>query len=70
MASKLKFRRDACKGCNVCINFCPKALLAPDPDYLNRNGVHPITVTDETQCIGCKNCAIMCPDGVIDVIPG
>lgn len=67
MAGKITFRREACKGCELCMAFCPKKLLQPDQTYLNRAGVHPMAIANMDDCIGCANCAVMCPDAIIQV---
>ena len=56
-----------CKGCSMCINACPKNIIALSKDRLNAKGYHPATLTDKEKCIGCKACAIMCPDVAITV---
>ncbi len=63
----LKLRIDRCKGCEICISICPKKILALDSVEINNNGYHPVSVINEEECIACANCAIMCPDGAIDV---
>lgn len=47
-----------CKGCGICIAFCPKAVLAAGED-----GV-PQVVAPEA-CIGCRMCELRCPDFAI-----
>jgi 2-oxoglutarate ferredoxin oxidoreductase subunit delta len=51
----LKIRADWCKGCNLCVNACPKEILALDE--LDR-----VYVTDIEKCIFCSICAERCPD--------
>ena len=58
---KLKFRADRCKGCELCVSVCPKGILALDVENVNRKGYHPVTVTNEEECIACASCAMMCP---------
>lgn len=65
--AKVTFKENLCKGCELCVNACPKHLLALAKDRLNAKGYHPAEITDQSQCIGCKSCAIMCPDVVITV---
>ena len=67
MATLVRFCRDACKGCGLCVHFCPKGLIQEDLSYLNAYGVHPMRISRQEECIACANCAVMCPDGVITV---
>ncbi len=68
--NKLTFRTDRCKGCELCVSFCPKKILRLSPDKLNAGGYHPIEVTEQEKCIACAFCATMCPDAVITVEKG
>ena len=65
--AKLTIREDICKGCGLCIEVCPKKILALHKEKINMKGYHPITVTEEAACIGCASCARMCPDCVFTV---
>ncbi len=56
-----------CKGCEMCVNACPKGIIALAKDRINNKGYHPAELTDEAECIGCKSCALMCPDVAITV---
>ena len=64
--SKLVFNEARCKGCEMCVNFCPKKVLKL-ADYINVKGYHPAYLADEENCISCATCARMCPDAVIEV---
>jgi len=46
---------------------CPKKILKLDEVLVNQKGYHPISITNEDECTGCANCALVCPDGVINV---
>ncbi|MBR7081240.1 MAG: 4Fe-4S binding protein [Oscillospiraceae bacterium] len=63
---KVVFDRDRCKGCELCINACPKSILALDSS-VNNKGYHPACIVDQPECIGCSGCAIMCPDCCISI---
>ena len=65
--AKLTFKTDLCKGCGLCVDACPKNLLALSKDKINQKGYHPAAVVDKDKCIGCAFCATMCPDTVITV---
>ena len=65
--AKLTFQTDRCKGCGLCVNACPKGILAIAKDKLNQKGHHPAELTDPEACVGCASCAIMCPDCIIEV---
>ncbi|MDP8234425.1 MAG: 4Fe-4S binding protein [Candidatus Saelkia tenebricola] len=66
MKVKLVIKRDFCKSCGFCIHFCPKNVLKLD-NNLNKLGVLPVCVDDESKCIGCGQCALMCPEACIEI---
>ena len=51
---------DWCKGCGVCVAFCPKEVLAMDE---NRR----IFAQAPEKCIACHMCELRCPDFAINV---
>ena len=55
-----------CKGCGLCVHFCPKQVLALS-DRINEKGYMPAEVKSPENCIGCGICATMCPDCVLTV---
>lgn len=65
--AKLTFETNRCKGCGLCVQACPKGLIAIAKDKINQKGHHPAEITDQEKCVGCAFCAIMCPDCVIEV---
>ena len=65
--AKLTFKTDLCKGCGLCVNACPKGIIALADEKINVKGHHPAEITDQSKCIACAFCATMCPDCVITV---
>lgn len=58
--SKIEINRDWCKGCGICIEFCPTKVFERDIEG------KPI-IKDESKCISCQLCELRCPDFVITV---
>jgi 2-oxoglutarate ferredoxin oxidoreductase subunit delta len=58
--------RERCKGCGLCVSFCPKKILALS-EAANAAGYCPVRCVDETKCIACINCASICPDTVFEI---
>ena len=64
---RVEFNESYCKGCGLCVSVCPTKTLALSVDRLNEKGYRPAEAKYPEKCIGCANCAIMCPDSVITV---
>jgi NAD-dependent dihydropyrimidine dehydrogenase PreA subunit len=63
---KTVIREDECKGCGLCIEACPEAVLFAQK-HLNRMGYHPAAYKGEG-CSGCGYCFYQCPEpGAITV---
>jgi 2-oxoglutarate ferredoxin oxidoreductase subunit delta len=59
---------ELCKGCELCINFCPTQALEKSKK-LNKRGVYPPELADESKCNECRFCELICPDFAIVVVP-
>ncbi len=57
-----------CKGCRLCVAFCPKGAIVMSSGF-NDRGLNPAQVIDQSVCSGCLNCTVMCPDAAITIIP-
>jgi len=64
---KIIVKEDVCKGCGLCVNACPRKIIAIANEKINSKGYHPAELLDEEKCTGCASCAVMCPDVAIIV---
>jgi 2-oxoglutarate ferredoxin oxidoreductase subunit delta len=55
---KIKVIKYFCKGCGICIHFCPKKVLDFDNDF-------KVFAKYPDECISCYRCELMCPDFAI-----
>lgn len=69
MKGSIKISRDVCKGCELCVSFCPKSLIRLS-DKMNASGYLPATFEDNGECTGCSACALVCPEVAIEVYRG
>jgi len=58
--------RARCKGCELCMQVCPKKILRRGTT-LNERGVYAIEPSDADACIGCLQCVLVCPDVAITI---
>lgn len=64
--AKITFDTDACKGCGLCVQACPRGLIQLSP-RINKKGYNAAYCTDPDKCVACAMCYQMCPDCVIRV---
>lgn len=69
MKGTVEISRELCKGCELCISFCPKGSIFLS-DKLNANGYLPAAFIDNGECTGCAICALVCPEVAIEVYRG
>lgn len=56
-----RINRSWCKGCGICVRFCPKKVL-----YLDEQ--EKAYAVDASKCICCEACVIRCPDLCIEIV--
>ena len=65
---KIKIDEKRCKGCKLCIYYCPRNLIR-ESKVLNERGIYVVHFDDSRDaCIACKSCAIICPEQAIEII--
>ena len=47
-----------CKGCGICVEYCPTNVLALDE-------IGKVYIKNPSECIYCGRCEIRCPDFAI-----
>lgn len=55
---------DRCKGCELCVEYCPRGVLRLSHEF-NVKGYHPPEVVDESLCVNCHFCEVICPEFAI-----
>ena len=60
--------KEICKGCQLCIHYCPKKVFEVGKEVNIKGFVIP-KVAHKDQCIKCKICELTCPDLAIFVEP-
>ncbi len=58
---------DSCKGCALCVEFCPKGCIQISRDKFTRSGLLLPEVINPEECSACGTCGNMCPDFAIEV---
>jgi 2-oxoglutarate ferredoxin oxidoreductase subunit delta len=53
--------RDWCKGCGICVEFCPKKVLELDDK-------DKVVAARPDECIACSLCELRCPDLAIEIV--
>lgn len=64
--AKITINKERCKGCLLCVAFCPKGLIKKSSRF-NKRGLNFVEFKDSGECLGCLRCAIICPDCCIEV---
>jgi len=58
---RIRINRSWCKGCGICVAFCPKKVLELDEEGI-------VTAPRASDCIACTLCELRCPDFAIEIV--
>ena len=73
----VQIKDDRCKGCAICVEICPKHVLAMSKEPMASGYLLAQVITRKPaeggsasggKCIGCMECEMHCPDLAIEVI--
>ncbi len=64
---KVNIRVEWCKGCELCVDYCPTDVLVMSSDFNDKGHHYPLEVGDN--CILCQSCYIICPEFAIFAVP-
>jgi len=62
VTKELKINTAWCKGCDICVAFCPRKALALEHDK--------VVLKDPAACVKCALCELRCPEFAIYVDAG
>ncbi|MFH1548030.1 MAG: 4Fe-4S binding protein [Candidatus Omnitrophota bacterium] len=62
----IQIKEEKCKGCQICINFCPRGVLGISKK-INKKGFYTVEVIHKEKCSGCGICFLVCPDVAIEI---
>ncbi|KLU65158.1 NAD(P)H-quinone oxidoreductase subunit I, chloroplastic [Desulfosporosinus acididurans] len=66
MKNVVKINVERCKSCGLCVHTCPKKILKIG-DKANSKGFYAVEMTDQSLCIGCAFCGLICPDLALEI---
>lgn len=65
---RIQVLKDRCKGCRLCIEFCPRQVLK-ESEELNSKGYRIVRAEREKDCLNCGLCELICPEFAIKPVP-
>jgi 2-oxoglutarate ferredoxin oxidoreductase subunit delta len=69
VANEVYINDNLCKGCDICIEFCPKEVFAASTEVGPRGYFVPAVKKPEN-CNACLLCEHLCPELAITIVAG
>ncbi|MBD3263615.1 MAG: 4Fe-4S dicluster domain-containing protein [Candidatus Omnitrophica bacterium] len=63
----LAIDREKCKGCGLCVMYCPLNCLKLS-DKFNKNSTRFVEFIPGSKCCGCGRCFFICPESCIEIL--
>ena len=67
MSNKVHINENLCKGCDICVEFCPKEVFEASSEVGARGYFVPVVKKPEN-CSACMLCEHLCPELAVTVI--
>ncbi len=64
--AKVIINSEKCKGCLLCLSFCPQGLIKKSKK-LNLRSLNYVEFDPQGECLGCLQCAVVCPECCIEI---
>lgn len=69
MIDMIEIDKELCKGCWICINFCPKNVFEIS-NKINNRGYYLPKIARADKCSYCRFCELLCPEFAIIIKRG
>lgn len=66
MGYTYRLESEKCKGCGLCVAFCPKKVLEISTEA-NAKGYYPARQARPEECIHCATCCLVCPEVAVNI---
>ena len=67
MPNQIEVDRELCKGCLICLEYCPRHVLVKSAKPTKKGFFIPVP-ENTIHCNVCRRCELYCPDFAIAVI--
>lgn len=67
--NKVRINETLCKGCSICVEFCPKDVFEESAQVGARGYFVPV-VAKPQDCSACMLCEHLCPELAITIVAG